>query len=188
MKEKPLPNPGRIKWPKFPKRKREYGKEPKEPVRMKSVISSFGIAGIDLKLKEYNIRKIWVEAVGTGIAKRTAPLMLIDSTLHCAVSSSPWITELNFQKEAIIKKINSALGETAVTKIIFKPGRVEKPPETAAGSDKQENSTVEPLKTKEFTEKQGRFIDSTVKDINDPGLQEVIKRAMKRAIGTREEE
>ncbi|MBE9529015.1 MAG: DUF721 domain-containing protein [Proteobacteria bacterium] len=175
-RDRPPGSPGRINWPKFPKRKRDYGAKPKGPVQMGSVISSFGINAIDLKLIEYRLRKCWAEAVGAKIAKRAEPLMLIDSTLHCIVSSSPWITELNFQKAAIIEKINSAMGTSTVTEIIFKPGTLKGTTEPPTMS---EPVAVE---AKELTAEQKRHIEETAAEIEDPELKKSVMRAMERAV------
>lgn len=175
-RDKTSESPGRIKWPKFPRRKRDYGAKPTGPVQMGAVISSFGINAIDLKLIEYRLRKCWREAVGAKIAKRAEPLMLIDTTLHCIVSSSPWITELNFQKAAIIEKINSAMGVKTVTEIIFKPGTLKS---TQAPPTVCEPEVVE---AKELTAEQKLHIEATVKEIEDPELKKAVMRAMERAV------
>ncbi len=179
-KEKPSRTAGRIVWPKFPKRKREYGREPKRPSQMKSVITSFGIDAIEQKLKEYKVRKCWTEAVGAKIAKKTEPLMLIGSTLHCVVSSSPWITELNYQKKTIIEKVNAAVGEEIVTDIFFKPGVIKESPVQEPDEDRSKTEGV-PGVSPEITDEQRYFIESTISSIKDPGLKEAVRRAMERA-------
>ncbi len=122
------------------------------------------------RLKEFKLRREWPEIVGTAIAARVAPKNLIKSTLYCIVSSSAWMTELNYQKLLIMEKINKAIGENTVKEIIFKPGIVSvgktaTPPADEAPQKCSLTST---------------FIESATSDIKDEALKTLLKRVMKK--------
>ncbi|MBI5643886.1 MAG: DUF721 domain-containing protein [Deltaproteobacteria bacterium] len=134
--------------------------------------TSFPDLGIEAKLEEHKIKKAWADSVGFNIAKKTAPLKLIGQTLYCAVSSSPWMTELTYQKSSIISKINAQLGKTAVTEIIFRIGPV--------GSPTPPKAVHSPPKRK-ITDEERLQIEEATKEIKDEKLKELFKRVMEKA-------
>ncbi|MBI5344985.1 MAG: DUF721 domain-containing protein [Deltaproteobacteria bacterium] len=142
------------------------------PATAASVIGTLRIPGIDAKLKEYTLRKLWREAVGETIARKAHPLRLIGKTLYCAVSSSAWMTELNYQKGALMEKLNEKLGKASISVIIFKYGQV---------SYREEGRERAPLKAREMTEDERDFIEKTVRPVKDESIRAVIRRAMEKA-------
>src|SRR5574340_1460406 len=87
-------------------KKSGYGKSGR-PNAVSSILSdSFASLGINAKLKEHKVKKLWAECVGDNISQRSKPVKLIGTTLYCAVSSSPWMNELNFQKSEIMTRLN----------------------------------------------------------------------------------
>ncbi len=149
----------------------------KDPVlKVDSILSSsFPNLGIAAKLKEYKLIKAWKECVGQNIARRSVPLKLIGGTLHCAVSSSPWMTELNYQKREIIERLNRTLGESVVKEIILKVGQVVQmgPPAPP----------VLPSIKRELTGEEMKKIEEATKGISDEGLKDLLKRVMEKAKG-----
>lgn len=141
----------------------------KRPDTLKSVLLKLPSLGIAGKVREARIMALWPRCVGRNVARHSSPVRLIDKTLHCAVSSAPWMSELNYQKRSIIEKINSAVGEGAVEDIVFKAGTVTPPPETAE---------PEPKKAKRLSPEKQRLVEETVKDIDDPELRAAVRRAM----------
>jgi hypothetical protein len=105
--------------------------------------------------------------VGKNISKRARPAKLIGKTLHVKVSSSPWMTELQFLKREIISKINKMLGEDTVTDMVFK-----------AGSIKENGPGPGEKKTRPISPEEKLLIDRIVSEIKDKGLRELVKRAM----------
>jgi len=118
------------------------------------------------RLDEYRIKRDWPVIVGKALAARTEPTRLIHGTLHCVVSSSAWMTELNYQKPLILEKINDALGAKAVKAIMFKPGEIT-PRMTAAPPSP-------PAKGRLGDE----FIEKTASKIGDEALRDLVKRVL----------
>lgn len=150
------------------------GKDPLKgpsPFKISSVISkSYAHLGIEAKLREHHIKKTWADAVGNLIAAKSSPSRLIGTTLYCVVSSAPWMSELTYQKPAIIAKLNKLLGKDAVTEIVFKPGKV-------AGRAPKAAKTPE----RKLTKEEEVIIEEAVKPVKDATLKALIKRAMEKA-------
>lgn len=155
-------------------RKGSSGKNP--ALKVDSILSSsFPNLSIAVKLKEYKLLKAWKECVGPNIAKRAMPKRLIGGTLHCAVSSSPWMTELNYQKREIIERLNRILGEPVVKEMILKVGEVVQ----------TEPPAPPPLPSikRELTGEEIEKIEEATKGIKDKGLKDILKRIMGKARG-----
>lgn len=69
-----------------------------------------------------NVFDLWPQAVGEAIAGNTQPAGIKNRLLVVNVNSSVWIHELRFLKADIIKKINAALGKTALEDIRLRIG------------------------------------------------------------------
>ncbi len=125
------------------------------------------------RLREFRIKRDWSLLVGKAIAARTAPTSLIKDTLYCVVTSSAWMTELNFQKPLIIEKINKALGDGTITSIVFKPGllpsREAKPQAPVEAPFERQGSLT------------NTFIEETASNISDDYLKNLVKRVMKKS-------
>ncbi|MFQ5736130.1 MAG: DUF721 domain-containing protein [Thermodesulfobacteriota bacterium] len=148
---------------------------PKDPskLRVDSILtSSFSSLKLDARLKEYKLKKAWTSCVGRSVAKKAAPVSLIGTTLFCAVTSSPWMAELNFHKARIIKKLNEALGEGTVKELVFRPGEVAQEPDPGPPAEKK---PPRPL-----TEAEKRHIEETAEPVTDPALKDLIKRVMEK--------
>ena len=76
--------------------------------------------GIEKKVKEGRVFRVWDKEVGKKIATHTHPLKIKRGKLFVAVTDSSWLQELSFLKEKIIKKINKRMGEEVVKDIFFK--------------------------------------------------------------------
>ena len=55
------------------------------------------------------IWRVWNDAVGAQIARRAEPVRLRGRTLVVAVSSAPWMQELNLLKRTIVTAVNARL-------------------------------------------------------------------------------
>ncbi len=163
-------NPGQ-KWTpsRLKARSFRWGRSP-DPARVDSIIGgSLSFPGIGAKIREYKARKAWGEVVGPAIQKRAVPDKLIGKTLYCNVSTSPWMTELNYQKLSIMEKLNSKLGAVTITEIVFKHGHVpevESPPERAK------------RRARALSAEELRSIDNLVSPIKDTELRNAVKRAI----------
>jgi predicted nucleic acid-binding Zn ribbon protein len=68
------------------------------------------------------IWSLWQEAIGPTIAENARPAAFKGKVLLVNVTSSPWMQQLQFLKQDIIRKLNSALGKEMITEIKFKIG------------------------------------------------------------------
>jgi len=66
--------------------------------------------------------QLWERAVGEIIAANAKPAAFKDKILLVHVNSSPWLHQLQFLKEDIIKKVNAVLGDDSIEDIKFKIG------------------------------------------------------------------
>ena len=121
------------------------------------------------KLKEYRLKKLWPECVGKAIARHAAPVRIIGTVLFCSVESAPWMTELNYQKSAIIEKLNSLLGPETVTDIVFRTGQVK-----GQLSYKAPSRASRPV-----TPEEESFIQKTTQGIKDEKLKKLVSRVMR---------
>jgi len=74
----------------------------------------------DFELKE--VWGLWDEAVGKIIAQNARPASFKGKLLIVHVTSSAWIHQLQFLKNDMITKLNTALGKPLIEEIKFKIG------------------------------------------------------------------
>ena len=72
------------------------------------------------------IWRVWSEAVGAPIARRADPIRLRGRTLLVAVSSPPWMQELNLLKRSIVTAVNARLPRSLIDDLflVLTEGRV----------------------------------------------------------------
>lgn len=158
---------------RFKVRKRS-GPGPYDPFKVSSVIEKTPqLSTIGSKITEYRVKKAWAGVVGPTINMRARPARLIGGTLHCTVSTAPWMTELNYQKSIIMEGLNRALGGHVVTALVFRQGKVE---DEEKRPDKREKRRARPL-----TPEDRRFIEETISVIEDAELKSIVKRALTKA-------
>ena len=71
-------------------------------------------------IQAIKVEKIWAELMGNTISKYTDKIQIVGETLFITTSVAQLKTELMYQKDVIIKKINEALGENVIKKIVVK--------------------------------------------------------------------
>jgi predicted nucleic acid-binding Zn ribbon protein len=77
----------------------------------------------DLSL--HKLWRQWAELVGPTIADNARPAAIKGKLLLVNVSSAPWMQQLQFLKNELIEKLNTALGKNAVRDIRFQIGPVQ---------------------------------------------------------------
>jgi len=65
------------------------------------------------------IWRVWEDAVGPQIARRAQPVRLRGRTLMVAVSSAPWMQELQLLKRTVLTELNAQLGTPLVADLFF---------------------------------------------------------------------
>jgi predicted nucleic acid-binding Zn ribbon protein len=69
-------------------------------------------------IQSMRIEEVWESVMGKTIAKYTDKVQLVQSTLFVTTSVAPLRTELLFQKEKIIQRVNEAMGEPVVKDVV----------------------------------------------------------------------
>jgi hypothetical protein len=72
------------------------------------------------------IWRVWSDAVGAPIARRAEPIRLRGRTLIVAVSSAPWMQELNLLKRSIVTAVNARLPRPLIDDVflVLTEGRI----------------------------------------------------------------
>lgn len=88
---------------------------------LKEVISDFLKAyGLKDKLIETRLLNSWEKICGRMISKHTQELHFKKGILIVTLDSAALKSELHFQRQTFIQKINRELGEIAIKEIVFK--------------------------------------------------------------------
>lgn len=66
------------------------------------------------------IEDAWEKIMGKTIANYTDKIQIINSTLFISTSVAPLKSELNYQKQKIIERVNEALGEKVIHEVVIK--------------------------------------------------------------------
>jgi predicted nucleic acid-binding Zn ribbon protein len=66
----------------------------------------------------FQIADVWQDVMGKTIARYTDKIQLINHTLFISTQVAPLRTELLFQKETIIKRVNEKLGSPIVKEVV----------------------------------------------------------------------
>ena len=119
----------------------------------------------------------WGEIVGWDLGKRVFPRRLKGALLVVSVSSSAWMQELSFIKDALIEKIGLAVGPDIVSDIHFVldtslPSRPSRPPPKQAALLAFEKSGQRSIE-----------IENALKSVEDDELRGIIDRAVKANLG-----
>ena len=78
---------------------------------------------IDLSL--HKLWKQWADLVGPAIAQNARPAAIRGNLLLVNVSSAPWMQQLQFLKDELIKKLNDAFEKNPIADIRFQIGPIE---------------------------------------------------------------
>jgi len=76
--------------------------------------------GIDEKVKEVKLQRMWPEIVGRTIAGKTRELRLHKGVLFIYLTSSVVRNELYMIRDALIKRINEQLAEELIYDIVVR--------------------------------------------------------------------
>ena len=69
-------------------------------------------------IQALQIEEIWEQIMGKTIARYTDKLQIINDTLIITTQVGPLKQELIFQKEKIIQRVNEALGQKVISKLM----------------------------------------------------------------------
>jgi hypothetical protein len=69
-------------------------------------------------IQALQIEDVWEQIMGKTVARYTDKLQILNDTLFITTHVAPLRQELIFQKEKIIQRVNEALGQKVVSKIV----------------------------------------------------------------------
>jgi len=69
-------------------------------------------------IQALQIEDAWEQIMGKTVARYTDKLRIINDTLFITTQVGPLKQELIFQKERIIQRVNEALGQKIITKLV----------------------------------------------------------------------
>ena len=75
--------------------------------------------GFEKKIDQVQLVKIWPDIVGENIAKISTAERVFEGVLYVKVKSMTWRTELLFQKQKILERIEKRFGKKIITDIRF---------------------------------------------------------------------
>jgi predicted nucleic acid-binding Zn ribbon protein len=76
-------------------------------------------SGMAARVEAASVLTDWPDLVGPQIAAVTQPTTLSDGTLFVAVSTSPWLMELNLMKAELMRRVNAGRGAGRIRQIVF---------------------------------------------------------------------
>ncbi|MCA6437311.1 MAG: DUF721 domain-containing protein [Bacteroidetes bacterium] len=74
---------------------------------------------LDVKIARHAIKNGWQDIVGTMIANHTTNLYFNNKTLFITLNSEVVKSELAYQKESVIKKINTYVSNRLIDQIVI---------------------------------------------------------------------
>jgi predicted nucleic acid-binding Zn ribbon protein len=75
--------------------------------------------GLSAKVEAASVIPEWEDLVGPGIAAVANPLRVSEGTLIVAVSTSPWMMELNMMKGELMRRLNAGKRAGRIEQIVF---------------------------------------------------------------------
>ncbi|MDI6890747.1 MAG: DUF721 domain-containing protein [Thermodesulfovibrionales bacterium] len=129
--------------------------------------------GIEDGMRLAEIKKDWYNLFNEPLSSHMSPCKLSGGEILLNIDSPVWLQELNFYKEAIIKK----LSPYSVRDVRFRLSRVST---KEMSNVKCQMSNVKPLTTEERS-----YIEKTVSQISDEALRETVRRTIGKALISR---
>ena len=71
-------------------------------------------------IKAVRIEEVWEEIMGKTIAKYTDKIQIMGDTLYITTQVAALKNELLYQKEVIIARVNEAMGELTIKKVVVR--------------------------------------------------------------------
>ncbi|MFZ2398172.1 MAG: DUF721 domain-containing protein [Smithella sp.] len=133
--------------------------------------------GLNLKIEENALLKLWPKAVGPQIASKTQPDCLRGGILFVKTISSVWVQQLHFMKEEIRDKLNKLAGKNVIKEIRFLVGHT--PVQIKSGEN------VSSTKKIVLKERDKKMIADCTAALADHELASIFKRIMQIEISRR---
>lgn len=147
--------------------------------------------GMEGCLREIEIRRVWLRAVGRSVAERARPAGLQGSTLLVHVPDSAWLHRLSMVRQDIIRNVNDHLGAPTVKAVRLRIGPVDDP---AGGTTGRADAPVDRRRTNQPSAPslqaagpEDPAIGRALASVKDLPFGEVVQRILQRqaALGRR---
>lgn len=90
------------------------------PARIGSLVEGFlEEKGIKQQVARQSVIDLWPELVGPHVAQVTRAKGISEATLFVEVRTSAWLMELNMMKPDVLDRVNEALEEAPLERIVF---------------------------------------------------------------------
>jgi hypothetical protein len=131
----------------------------------------FSRRGIDKKMKEMSVLKLWKEVVGKKIDKHTYPFSVKKGKLFVQVDNSGWLVQLTYLKDEIMAELNKKEGGKLINDIYFRLGEIKKG---------REGKAKKPLPTKRVKLERAELdeIERSLKGVKDKALHQILGRVL----------
>ncbi len=142
----------------------------KAPAPLKQVIKDILVPlGQGGRLVEADIMSGWTTIVGSQLAGKCFPYYLKDGVLTVGVSSSPWLNQLQFYRDEIVRKVNVHLGKAVVAsvRLVLKKLPADRPESCSA-----------PPPGRELSAGERQEIEEACRPIVDPVLRDTVRRVL----------
>ena len=92
----------------------------RRPIRVDSVLDRvLEKHGVKDQVERMEVLELWPQLVGEHVAEVTRAKGVSDATLFVEVRSSAWLMELNMMKADFLQRVNQALPDVPMKKIVF---------------------------------------------------------------------
>jgi len=71
-------------------------------------------------IQSIQIGDVWEQIMGKTIARYTDKIEIVDQTLFVSTTVAPLRSELLYQKDKIIQRVNEALGEAVIRNVVVR--------------------------------------------------------------------
>ena len=90
------------------------------PVKVDSVLAGILVKhGVKEQVERMSVLDLWDGLVGEHVAAVTRAKGVSDATLFVEVRTSAWLMELNMMKRDFLQRVNEALPDVPLDKIVF---------------------------------------------------------------------
>ncbi len=127
--------------------------------------------GIDKKIEQTKVLRLWSEVVGKEIDGHTHPFSIRGGNLFVRVDNSGWLAQLSFLKNKIISEFNKKQGQKMIEDIYFRLGEIKKK------GEQEKKSGVKEKKPRLEKSELDR-IKKNLKDVEDKAFYQALKRIL----------
>lgn len=71
-------------------------------------------------IQALQIEEVWEQIMGKTVARYTDKISIHGNTLYIDTAVAPLRQELLYQKDAIVRRVNEALGEVVIREVVIK--------------------------------------------------------------------